>query len=225
MSAYIQSKVKFVHHSKIYTIYHGVPVKQIDISRNEISPGSPLLIAIGRFVKKKGFEFLLQAFKEFLTEYPKSQLVLVGEGPECDKLVKITQRHNIGQKVHFTSWLKHDQLLLKLSQADLLIVPSVIGGDKDQDGIPNVILEAFMLEVPVVASDLAGINEAVIEGQTGVLAKPGCTPELKAAIVRLLSNSKLRDSITEKALQLCTRKFNASINIDEIYSLFCAVSR
>ena len=219
MANHIKIKVPAVHRQKIHTIYHGLPVKRIDEKSSKSSKPNTI-IAIGRFVKKKGFNNLLTAFAQALQEYSELRLILVGDGPQRQILEDCVSRLGLDIDVSFTGWLDHQQTLEKLSQAALLVAPSVISDDNDQDGIANVILEAFMLKVPVVASNLDTFKEAVVDEQTGLLVPQANIPQLKNAIIRLLNDPSLRNEIVDRAWQHCNKYFNSSVNIENTLSLF-----
>jgi glycosyltransferase involved in cell wall biosynthesis len=99
-------------------------------------------------------------------------------------------------------------------------MPSIQTPDNDRDGIPNVILEAFMLNVPVIASDVGGIPEAVIDWRSGLLVEPGNVLRLKEAILSLLKDHSLRSQIIKGAQEHCNMNFDAGGNIRKLYSLF-----
>lgn len=224
MASHVVSKVKLSAQQKIHTIYHGVSIEQSS-QIHSASCQVPTLIAIGRFVKKKGLGCLLSAFGEVIKECSSDvHLVLVGDGSERRRLEDYVKKLDIEKNVSFAGWLNHEQTLLKLSQSALLVVPSVVSDDKDRDGIPNVILEAFMLKVPVIASGLESIKEAVVDGHSGLLVEPGNILQLKNAIVQLLKDQSLRRRIVENAWENCNKQFNSLTNIEKVYPLFCMLN-
>jgi len=219
MTDYISARVTSQLRPKIHTIYHGASVDR-SILESTSASHVRTLIAIGRFVPKKGFDRLLLAFRALQAECSHVQLVLVGDGPDRRKLEDYVIESKMQKHVFFTGWLDHSQTLERLSCADVLIVPSVQTPDNDRDGIPNVILEAFMLNVPVIASNVGGIPEAVIDRRSGLLVEPNDIVQLKDAIRSLLKDHSLRSQIIKGAQEHCSMNFDAGVHIRKLYSLF-----
>src|SRR4029453_1542518 len=92
-----------------------------------------------------------------------------------------------------------EQLAAAYAQAAVVVVPSVPASSGDQDGLPTVLLDAMGRERGVVGSDLPGINEALIDGETGLLVPPGDPDALAGALARVLGDDDLRTRLGEAA--------------------------
>lgn len=156
---------------KIVHITYGAPLAAAPRPPRESAPPFRLL-AIGRLVEKKGFPVLLAACRRLMEEGVDFRLKLAGDGPERRRLMALVQDYALGDRVNFLGHVPHNTVPHLFQEADLFIMPCVVARRGDRDGLPNVILEAMALEVPVVATDVNGVNEAVLPGETGWLAPP-----------------------------------------------------
>ena len=218
---YLKATLAEKYHNKLHLNYHGLHIDLIK-SSSSTSPikATNTILAASRLVEKKGFINLLKAFSLVLHEAPQCLLIIAGEGPQHQALKELANELHISQYVHFTGWLNNGMMLRIMEEATMLIVPSVIDTEGDRDGIPNVILEAFHANTPVIASNLDGIAEAIRHEQTGLLVKAGDVPELAQAIVRLLNSEDLRIRLSKNARSILETQFDGSRCCKQLASTF-----
>jgi len=194
---------------KIVRIYHGVDLQRFPFRPRRQASAAPRILAVGRLVEKKGFPLLLEACGRL-----KGKLhfccEIIGEGPLEGLLRTAAARRGAGDVMTFSGALAHRAMPQAYERADVLAVPSVIAPNGDRDGLPNVILEAMASGLPVVASRLSGIPEAVEDARTGLLCPPGDSAALADAIYRILTDSALRAACAAQARKLVEEKFDAS---------------
>lgn len=153
------------------------------------------LLSVGRLVEKKGFTTLLDALAllEGTAEIQRPyRLRVVGEGPWRGRLEKTIAESGLAHRVELLGRCTHETLPGLYADSHLIVVPSVIDGSGDRDGLPNVVLEAMSSARPVVASDVAAISTAVRDGQTGLLVAPGDALALAAALVKMIGDEPRR---------------------------------
>ena len=212
--------------SKLRLVHHGLlPEELADVTANHnVLPGgdglSPQIIAIGRLVEKKGFDVLLHAFKRVTEQRDDVRLTIMGDGPLEASLKTLAGRLSLGGNTTFAGWLDHAETMRRLRQAGMLAVPSVIAVDGDRDGVPNVILEAFACDVPVVASRLSGIAEAVEHEANGLLTDPDDSEELAQAICRVLDDQSLAERLVHGGRRVLRERFDAMVNSGQLATLF-----
>ena len=145
------------------------------------------LVYMGRLTRKKGVEYLILAMRSVKD----IDLLIIGDGPDRARLEKMAT----GLRVTFVGMVPCEETLHYLSQAKALILPSLY------EGMPNVILEAMSLGVPVIASRVGGIPDVVKDGETGLLVEPGRVDELAISINRLIEDDDLRRKMSKNCLE------------------------
>lgn len=161
-------------------------------SRSAPPPGGRNVVAVGRLVEKKGFEFLIDAAARLEREgRALDRVVLVGDGPLRAELEARARSSGLAGKVTFAGASAPPQVRAALEGADLMACPCVVAADGDRDSIPVVLKEAMAMELPIVASDEVGIPELVGE-DFGRLVPPRDAGSLAEGIDQLLSLSAQR---------------------------------
>ncbi len=150
---------------------------------------SPLVVAVGRMVDKKGFDVLLEAIPAVLAQRPQARFVFGGGGELQAWLEARAAELGLGEVVRFTGALSHPQVLDLIGAADVFVMPSVRDPKGNVDGLPIVVLEAMAAGKPVVASEISGLPLAVRDGETGRLVPERQPAALAAAISDLLGDA------------------------------------
>lgn len=172
---------------------HGVDLDRFTPERYH--PGGTLrMLAVGRFVEKKGFPVLLDAVARMRRPW---SLRMVGSGPMEDELRRQVERTGIGHRVEFAGRRTHDQLPADYAWADVVVVPSIVDSKGDRDGLPNVVLEAMASGRTVVASDVAAIGETVRAAGAGPMVPPSDAGELCRALEHLAGMPRIRREMAE----------------------------
>jgi colanic acid/amylovoran biosynthesis glycosyltransferase len=151
------------------------------------------VLVAGRLVEKKGIHILLQAVRGLRTRA--WSLDVVGDGPWRSRLEAAAE----GLPVRFLGQLGHKDLVRAMREAQVFVVPSVPAASGDQDGVPIVLLDAMAAGCAVVGSRLAGIDEAIEDGRSGVLVPPGDAGALADAIDGLLADETRRSALGKAA--------------------------
>ncbi len=199
------------YEAKVHLVHHGVQPSLFQ--RPTQAPSQcDTFIAVGRLVEKKGYSLLLRAWKQI--EGLQCRLLIVGQGPLRQELEAEAELLELGERVQFLGALPNTETLSLIAGSRALIQPSVRTRTGDQDGIPNVIVEAFALGRPVIASRISGIPEVVFDGATGLLVDSGDVSGLAQAIARLSASSQLVDEMGRQARELGASKFNLARNVE-----------
>jgi len=182
---------------------HGVDLDRFHASAPPDGARTELL-AVGRFVAKKGFGVLLEAVARVQRDV---HLRLVGDGALRAQLVDDVRRLGLDARVTVEPRRAHDALPACYAAADVVVVPSVVDGSGDRDGLPNVVLEAMASGRPVVASDVGAIASGVRDGATGRLVPPYDADALAEAITELVDRPDLRRAFGTRARAVAERDF------------------
>ncbi|MBU1040516.1 MAG: glycosyltransferase, partial [Proteobacteria bacterium] len=165
------------------------------------------ICAVGRFVKTKGFQHLVEALSLVRARGLDARLTLAGDGPWMKPLSTLVDRLNLRESVRFTGFLPHSQVPTLLLESDMLAMPSIRKPNGDSDGLPTVIIEALLHRVPVVATSIAGIPDLVIDGQTGLLTSEGDSEALAQAIMRYANDREGAIAMAARGRELAMTMF------------------
>jgi glycosyltransferase involved in cell wall biosynthesis len=178
---------------KVVTIYNGIEldeykpnVKEVRSQESEVrkefalARNVPVIGAIGRLVWQKGFEYLIEGVPEVLKEYPDARFLIVGDGPLKNKLKFKSKELRVEERIVFTGFRSDIKEIL--STIDVLAMPSLL------EGLPMVLLEGMAMAKPIIATDIDGISEVLVDEETGLLVPPENPSTLAKAIIRMLSN-------------------------------------
>lgn len=164
--------------------------EQADIRAElNLPPDTFLAGYAGRLTPEKGGEYFVECAKIILEEVPEVRFVVAGDGSEKAALEELCVEYGIDDRVFFLGFRKDIHSVLGCY--DLLIIPS------KRELLPIVLLEAMSMRVPVVSTDVGGVNEALVDGETGMLVPP-LKPELLAEkSIELIKNETLRNKMAE----------------------------
>lgn len=170
---------------KIKPHYHGVDLESF--SPQPDIPREPVVLFVGRLTEKKGCDFLIRAMARVQTEVP-LELVFIGDGPLRSQLEASAAKQL--RRFRFLGLQPPETVKSWMNRASILAAPSVTAADGDSEGLPNVVLEAQAMALPVVSTFHAGIPEAVIHGETGLLSAERDWERLADHILQLTNPQK-----------------------------------
>jgi glycosyltransferase involved in cell wall biosynthesis len=185
-------------------IPHGVDLERFRPQPPPRDDGVLRLLAVGRLVRKKGLDVLVEAVRRLPVPF---ELRIVGGGPERERLRGAVEAGGLGDRVRLTGPATHAELPARYAEAHVVVVPSVVDPSGDRDGLPNVVLEAMASGRPVVASDVAAISTAVAHRRSGLLVPPGDPDALAAALTELAAAPCRRAALGAAARRRVERDF------------------
>lgn len=181
------------------------PFNGLESIKRQIGIDSKLCVLfVGRLIPRKGLPYLIEAAKYVIREIGETVFVIVGNGPLRKHLVNYVARVNLLEKFVFLGDVNENVLPSLYSCADVFVLPSI------QEGQGIALLEAQAAAKPVVAFDVGGIPEAMLDGETGLLTKPN-SQELADALLKLLSNLSLREKMGYKGREFVADNFSWDI--------------
>jgi glycosyltransferase involved in cell wall biosynthesis len=197
---------------------HHVAPKVIDSLRREFGcgDGDKLVAYVGRVAYHKGAGFLVEAAEIVAAGMPEARFVVVGDGPMVDELRLRTAAGPLAGRFIVTG--RRDGAVDVIAASDLLILPSL------SEGLPLTLLEAAMTGTAMVASDIGGISEVVIDGETGLLVPVGDSRRLAGAIERLLVDDQMLERMGVAGKLLWERRFTVAQMIDSIEEIYSKVA-
>ena len=190
----------------------GIPIRDMPFDAKH-KLGSPLqLLAVGRLVPKKGFDVLVRAVAELGADFPCNVLV-VGDGPEREKLQGMIDHHELGGRVSLNGYSPPEQVQRLLRESDAMVLPCILDRSTgDLDGIPVALMEAMALGVPVISTRVSGIPELIDCPAEGFLAEPGDAADLARAISALADQTdEARLAMLRRARSKVAEQFDADL--------------
>lgn len=164
--------------------------RQLEIEGDEV-----MVLAVGRMVHKKGFEFLVGAMPEILKHAPNARLVLVGYGELREGLEAQAHALGLNGSVTFAGRVPRQEIPAYFAASDIVSVPSVRDDAGNMDGLPNVVLEGMAAGKPIVASNIAGFPDVIGDVESGLLVAEKDPAALASAIVQLARDADLRERL------------------------------
>jgi glycosyltransferase involved in cell wall biosynthesis len=202
-----------LNHSRtpIYTIYHGLDTGLFQRERPIAdNPPTPTILAVGRFVAKKGFDYLVEACRILHEQGYDFYCRIVGEPDEqTERIEGLIRAYGLEHRFTLQGGVTQTELKEIYEEATLFALPCHIIDSGDRDGIPNVLVEAMMMELPVVSSNISGIPELVTDRVNGLLVPQKEPVALAAALAELLDNPGLRRQLGQAARQTVSHSFDA----------------
>jgi glycogen(starch) synthase len=193
------------------------PVAETDREggRKRLGLGSePCVLFVGSLIPRKGLPFLVEAAKKIVKEHSETKFVIVGEGPLKSQLLSNLETANLSGNFTFLGNVKEDMLPAVYNSADVFALPSI------QEGQGIALLEAQASARPVVAFDVGGVNEAVRNGETGLLVKRGSSEELADALLKLLSDKVLREKMGANGRRFVAENFTWDICAQKMLNVY-----
>jgi len=168
--------------AEIAVIRNGIDSSRWPFARRQVHADPPELLYIGRLEYEKGVHEAIAALPRIRRTHPGTTLTIAGDGTQQDWLVEVARKHKVLRCVHFAGRVDHDELLRLMRRADVAVLPS----HYEPFGIAA--LEAAAAGIPLVTSNVGGLGEAVIDGETGVSFPPRDVTALAAAVRRVLDD-------------------------------------
>jgi glycosyltransferase involved in cell wall biosynthesis len=165
-----------------------------------------LVVSSGRLVRKKGFEYLIDAVRRLATDRPEIQLVIAGGGDLHDELSALAARA-APARITLAGNKTQDEVGQLLNAADVAVVPSVRDDEGNVDGLPNFALEALASGTPVVATRAGGLPQAIDDGVSGLLVPERDPAALAAAIRTVLDDPSNARSLGQQAREKIAAHF------------------
>ena len=179
--------------AKIHRVYNGMDLTNfIDPSTSVSDSGPVQILSVGRLVAFKGFEYLIEACEQLRQRGIQFRCEIVGDGPLRKKLQQHIDELRLGPFITLAGALPQDCVLEKLQRCDIFALASTTDDHQASDVFPTVIMEAMASARPVVSTTLAGIPEAVVDKETGLLVPAGESGLFADALETLCRNAQLR---------------------------------
>lgn len=203
-------KLGIFNEENICIVNPGIDIKPVDKSIKKTN--YPSILYLGRLKPYKNVDIAIKSFKIVLEKIPNAILNIAGEG-DCEQSLKdLVKNLDIEKSVVFHGRVDEETTKpILFKQSWVMIQPSSF------EGWGITVIEANQMGTPVVASDIPGLRDSVLNSETGILVKPKSIKEFSKALIKLLKNNKLRQKMSEAGIERA-KKFNWSENTDTFLS-------
>jgi glycosyltransferase involved in cell wall biosynthesis len=205
----------------------GLPMAKVEVLWNAVpDPGPPTprpadapveILFLGRLGERKGVPELLEALADPRLRALSWNATLAGDGPVERYRAKV-KALGLGERVRLTGWIDEAEARCRLAAADLLVLPS------RNEGLPMAILEAMSHGIPVVATPVGAIGDAVRNGENGLLVAPGDPEALAMALVRLVGSAALRRSLGIRGRDRFLADFSLDAHVARLRGIYAGVA-
>ncbi|MDD4239526.1 MAG: glycosyltransferase [Desulfotomaculaceae bacterium] len=204
----------------VTVIYNGIVIEDFSPSAERgaqrallgYGPAVPLVGIVARLHPVKGHQYFLEAAQLVLEQRPEVRFVVVGDGPQRQVLEEMAGRLGIAGQVTFTGFVSEVRSLM--ADLDLLVISSL------WEGFGLTAVEAMAMGLPVISTEVGGLPEVVLHGETGLLVPPANSAVLAKGIIWMLEHPEATAEMTKRASQVVCEKFTAQVmarRTEELY--------
>jgi len=177
---------------------------EIHSDHDSKSKKSPTVVFVGRLIRHKNIQTIIRAFEIVIRSMPESRLIIVGDGPQKNELIK--EAEVIKDNIKFTGIIPHSEKLRLLNDCSLVAFPSLI------EGFGITVLEAFACSKPIIVSDVRPLSDIVVDNSTGYVVPPFDAEKWAERMSELLSNDIKREQMGQNAY----REFLSNYQLNKI---------
>jgi glycosyltransferase involved in cell wall biosynthesis len=217
--AHLVSLLPFEERGKVHLNYHGLDAGKFRFCERRQQIHKRIL-AVGRLTETKGYPYLIEAVHLLRMRGVDCRCDIVGDGEMRHEVEARIRRRGLQDVVTLHGVISQPKLVELMLNANVLVMASVVARNNDRDGIPNVILEAMASGLPVIASEVSGIPEVVIDGETGLLVPEGDAVALEKAIAGVFEDPGRAAQMAMRARKKIERDFDIDENVGALMNLF-----
>lgn len=219
-NALMNETLNYVQNKPLVITPFGVDITRFFPMDQKPKDNQQITVGIVKGMEEKyGIEYLIQAFKSLKEKLPKEDfsklhLKIVGDGPSLQAYKQLSQMYELDHTISFTGPVQHELVPKIISEMDIFVVPSII----ESFGVAAV--EAQACGVPVIASNVGGLPEVVIDGETGFIVPPREPDAIAQKIEDLMYNPELRKTMGQKGVRHVKERYDWDHNATLMKSLY-----
>jgi glycosyltransferase involved in cell wall biosynthesis len=211
------SKITVVHNSCDETFFFSGRDKDIARKKHNLQSSNNIILFVGNLIKRKGVSCLIESLNGLREKLSDFLVVIVGQGEELQDLKLMVNEYGLSPHVKFCGRVTKAALSDLYSAADVFALPSI------SEGHSVALLEAMASGLPIVASNIEGNNESVEDGVNGLLFKNANRQELAEKLAVVLTDQKLKQSMSAKSSEMYLKKFSTKIQIDNYLKIYSSL--
>ncbi|MBN1453546.1 MAG: glycosyltransferase [Anaerolineales bacterium] len=217
---YIADLCPRLHPDDIKIVHYGLEPTEFPPAQHSPTDNTIRIISIGSLMEKKGHAYLIDACDRLVERGYAFQCSIVGGGPLKEMLQARIDEKNLQAYVSLLGNKTQAEIKELYRQSDIFVLACVVAKNGDRDGLPNVLLEALAMEIPVVTTPVTGIPELVHDGETGLLVPERDTEALVQAIEKLINDETLRRRLGQQGRQVVLAEFDIRETAPQLARIF-----
>ncbi|MDH3285411.1 MAG: glycosyltransferase, partial [Acidobacteriota bacterium] len=182
------------------------------------------VLSVARLVEKKGLPVLVAACRILRDRGVSFRCQIIGRGRQRPQLLDLIDRWDLRRTVRLLGGRRQGEVLEFYRSAHAYVLPSIVGGDGNKEGLPVSIVEALACGLPVVSTPIAGIPEVVTHGTNGLLVPPGDAAALADALQRIITDRATYDRLRNNARRTVEKSFDTGQTSKDLHELFLGAS-
>ena len=214
-----------INRKKIEIIHPGIDVYNKFINKdtllkikNIIGNSSPVILTLARLEVRKGHKAILTALSELLEKYPNLLYIIAGDGPNKFNLKAQVRTLGLEKNIRFLGWITEPEKSVLLKNVNIFVMTPHL--EKESvEGFGMAFIDAAFHGVPVLGTNSGGISDAIVDGQTGLIAETSNQIDITNKIDQLLSNKKLRVNLGEAGRKNALSRFTWEKKVEEYLNL------
>lgn len=208
----------FVPEDNVFVIHNGLDLKKYEGLEKKEHSDIVRIIYTGRVVRSKGLFDFVTILEQISTA--KIMFDIIGDGEDMSELKEFVIKKGLKEKVVFHGKVSHEQVISKLFESDIYVLPS-----KRVEGFPMTLPEAMFAFLPVIATDIGGISDAVEDGKTGFLVLQNSPEILKEKLLLLINDQNLRESMGKNGRIKAEKEFTLEVMLNKYEQIFSEILR
>ena len=221
-SNFIKQKLINYHfdETKIHIINSAILPENFKPTKKSATKDTLNLISVGRLIDIKGYKYSIKAIPELKKLLPERKIIyrIIGDGEKLSALRKLAEDIN-AQDVVFLGWKPQEEIIKYLDTSDIFIHPAIVGQDGAEEAQGLVIQEAQAMRLPVIASNIGGIPEGLIDGETGYIVNPKEPFQIASCIAKIVKGNKL-ELFGDNARKFVLKNYNQNIQIQRLQKIY-----
>ncbi|MCG8404643.1 MAG: glycosyltransferase [Phycisphaerales bacterium] len=206
---------------KITVLHTGVNMARFAYRERRLKPGESVrVLTVGSLVEVKGIEYGIRAIAQVSQKYPKIQYRIAGGGPLMTSLRDLTRELGVSERVELLGGQTEDEIIEHYADAHVFLFPGVVSRRGDEEGMAGACVEAQATGLPVVATRVGGIPEAVLDGQSGFLVEPKDVSALADRLIYLIEHPECRSRMGRAGREHVERHYDLDKLIDRLIGIY-----
>jgi len=204
----------------VHVVHYGLDPTEFTPAPVPAEEDTVRIISVGSLIEKKGHEYLIDTCAEMAEKEIPFRCAIVGNGPRQSTLQVRIDEHGLQDRVSLLGAKTQTEVKELYRQSDIFVLACVVARSGDRDGMPNVLLEAMAMQLPVVTTPVTGIPELVLDGETGLLVPERDVHALTQAIERLINDTPLRHKLGQQGRQAVLAGFDIHQTAAQMAAVF-----